>query len=369
MKEEINLTLPIKYSITDQALTKLGEDYAVLPADLTVKENYSFIKGGLSKIRKFKGEVETKRKELKKDALEYGRKVDSAARIIKNRLLDIEAPIKKAKTDFDTAVEIAKRKAERLETERTEKIFERIAEIKSIVETHLQKTSTEISATISELKDDDLIWAEEFVQKAENCKVETLKNLQELFLMKKENEKAEQDRLEFEKERKEQEEIKRQADLKAEEKKRQADLKLAEENKKHAEEIAAQRRELARQRRELADQQEEITAQKRAVKAAEEKAEQERLAKIEAEKEKKRAERVEKENRIKEEAETKAEKEKKEAEAKAEKETLKKAKAMDEENFKLTLKEILPYVKSNKAGADLLNKIRSGLVKHVTWKI
>ena len=119
--EEVRLdSSVIKYSVTEQSLKEIEEQYhpSLIPADLSDKENYEMVRKGIAHVRGLRGDVESKRKELKKDALEFGRKVDEAAKQIKDRLLAVETPMKEAKQNYDTAIEIAKREAARKEEER-----------------------------------------------------------------------------------------------------------------------------------------------------------------------------------------------------------------------------------------------------------
>jgi len=337
--KEINLTLPIVYSVDEQKIIQLKQKYAVLPTDLEVKENYTFIKEGIAKIRKCRSEVEQRRKELKKDALEYGRNVDFVAKEIKKRLLAIETPMKQLKTDFDTKKEIERREKIRKEEERLEKIHEGIAGIKTLIDVGISQKSTEIQTAISQLENNNVEdWAQEFTEKALEAKKNTLAKLNELYSMKLQSEQAEEERRKREEERK-----------KREEEDRKAALKLAEENKRREAELAEQQRQIEAQKKALAEQQRQIEAEKR-------KAEQERLKAEKLKKEKEEAER-----RKKEQERLKAERLKKE------KEEAEKRKKLDQEYFYQTIDIILPYVKSKKAGTTLLNEVRSNKIAHLRW--
>jgi len=312
--KEINLMPPIVYSVTEQALQQLEQEYANFPTNLEVKENYNFVKKGIATIRKYRSEVEQRRKELKKDALEYGRKVDATAKEIKERLLAIEKPMKKLKKDFDMQEEIKRREEIRKEKERLEKIHERIAGIKSLIDISISQSSTEIQAAITQLESDNVEdWAQEFTEKALETKKNTLAKLTELYDMKVQSERAE------------------------------------EEREKREKELAAQKAEIEAQKEALAEQQRQIEAEKR-------KAEQERLRAEQLKREKEEAER------------RKAEQERLKAEKlKKEKEEAEKRKKLDQEYFCQTLDIILPYVKSKKAGTTLLNEIRENKIAHLRW--
>lgn len=207
----------IKFSITEQALSTIEDTYHVnnLPADLSIKENYVMVHDAVSYIRKHRSAVENHRKDLKHDALEYGRKVDSAAREIKDRLLAVELPWKDAKTAHDTAIEIAKREAAAKEEARIDAINERIANIKALVTSGVSANSKTIKGCLDDLENKSYEWADEFAVKALSITLETKKKLTELYELKIQSETAEAKRIEreaMEAEQREQERIKREAE-------------------------------------------------------------------------------------------------------------------------------------------------------------
>jgi len=279
-----NLNSLINYNVTDAAITALAEKYERFPTDLSVKDNYDIVKSGVSEVRTLRSEVESRRKDLKKDALEYGRKVDSAANGIKERLLAIETPMKEAKKEFDTKQEIEKREIARKEEERVDTIQSNIASIRSLVEANISSPSSNINDIITGLgKEDPKLWADEFAEKAGSVITETLNKLKELYTMKFNAEMAA--------EVAEQEREEREANEAAARKEREEEnTRVAAENATKEAELAKERKELARMKAEL--EAAEVAQQKAlddATKAKEEainkvkeaKEEKERLARIE----------------------------------------------------------------------------------------
>lgn len=186
-------TQVIKFSITEQALSTIEDTYHVknLPIDLLIKENYAMVYNAVSYIRKQRGAVENHRKDLKHDALEYGRKVDSAAREIKDRLLAVELPWKDAKTAHDTAIEIAKREAAAKEEARIDAINEKIANIKALVTSGVSADSTTIKGYLDKLENETCVWADEFTNKAVAHTIEVRAKLTELYELKLQSETVE----------------------------------------------------------------------------------------------------------------------------------------------------------------------------------
>jgi len=139
-----------------------------IPKDLANKENYAKVKQGLAVGRKLKSTLENWRKAEKKDALDYGRKVDGHAKGIKARVLAVYDPMHQAKAAHDTAVEIAKREAKEAEEKRIQDIADRIAAVKAAPGANIDSDSDQLSQVIRTINDTvtDCSWAEEFEDKA-----------------------------------------------------------------------------------------------------------------------------------------------------------------------------------------------------------
>lgn len=125
------LNTPIVYSVTDEALKILEEKWQDVP-DCADRESYELVRVGISEVVGLRTSVEKRRKELKSDSLEYGRRVDSAAKVIKDRLMAIETPLKDAKGKIDDAKRLEKERKAQVERERVEAIQIRIQAIKDL---------------------------------------------------------------------------------------------------------------------------------------------------------------------------------------------------------------------------------------------
>ena len=235
----------ISYSVTMAQIAKLAKEYKEVPADLTVKANYALVKKATSQLRGLRGEVEARRKELKSDALVYGRKVDAAAKEITEKLVEIEEPFATAKKEFDTRIELEKREKALAEERRVDGINARIAAISVLVQAHISSSSDVIKQEIDKLSFmSDTDWADEFREKASLVLSETHLKLGELYTMKLNAETAEADRLAAEAKRKEEEEsarVARDAELEKQRLELEAERdRLAAENKRIADEAAVQ---------------------------------------------------------------------------------------------------------------------------------
>jgi len=250
-------TSVISYDVSEASLKEMESRLVVkkMPTDLSVKKNYDIVKEAVKETRVLRGKVEDRRKNLKSDALEYGRKVDAKAKSIKDRLLAIEEPIKKLKTDHDTKVEIAKREKARIEEERVSLISTKISNIRALVGGNVSSTSAQIKEALDLLAAGGTTeeWADEFADTATEATTEAKEKLTELFDLKLAAE-------EVDKKAKEDE-----AKRKADEKKAQA--VRDEEAKKLKVKLEKEREQIAKDKIEIAKAQKEIAAAKAKLKA------------------------------------------------------------------------------------------------------
>ena len=103
--------LVVQYDVSVEAIAQLAEDLAGVTFD--TPEKY---KDGVKKIAQVRGmrtAVEKRRKDLKASSLEFGRKVDAAARTLTDRLEAIETPLLAAKKAVDDEDERLKKEKER----------------------------------------------------------------------------------------------------------------------------------------------------------------------------------------------------------------------------------------------------------------
>ena len=109
MSEQVE-GLVIQYNVTDAAIAEIAEQFK--DTDASTPDGYKEAVAGIRCTRELRGEVETRRKELKADALTYGRRVDKEAKRITDSLWAIEHPLKLGKAGVDDAKAKAKREAE-----------------------------------------------------------------------------------------------------------------------------------------------------------------------------------------------------------------------------------------------------------------
>jgi len=82
----------VKYSVTDAAINKMEKEYLPLKLNgIDDKDGFKKIVEYKKNVRAVRLEVESERKNLKAEALEYGRQVDKESNRIKDRLAPIEA--------------------------------------------------------------------------------------------------------------------------------------------------------------------------------------------------------------------------------------------------------------------------------------
>lgn len=230
---ELNTDTMIVYSVTDQGLALLKEELTGLDA----AQDYEACRKGIATCRQLRVEVEKKRKELKADALEYGRKVDGEAKRITAALEAIEQPLQLSKDAVDNEKLRIKREKEEAEKAKIE------AELKAKRDAEEAKLKAEREAEAARLAEErKRLEAEQRAlveaRRAEQARVEA--EQAKLLAAKK----AEQDRIDAERRKlaAEKAEIeKQQAVIRAEQETaaRIERERVAAEERRKAEEIAA----------------------------------------------------------------------------------------------------------------------------------
>ena len=114
MPDDITTSLGVADAVIDELREKYGE--------LKASDNagYHAVRLAIADVRKVRVDVEKARKDLKADALEYGRKVDAEAKRVTALLLEIEEPLKAEKARIDDAKETARREKEEAERKQIE---------------------------------------------------------------------------------------------------------------------------------------------------------------------------------------------------------------------------------------------------------
>ena len=147
--------LPKKFDMTQVKLNQLAEDYApnMIPQALAVgDEGYQEIHHKVMAITKVRTGTEKIRKGLKADSLAWGRMVDSYAKGITEKLIEIEAPWRKAKLDLEEAERKASEAKLAAEQERQARIEKSLADIRALAEGLIGAGSAHIGANIETLE-------------------------------------------------------------------------------------------------------------------------------------------------------------------------------------------------------------------------
>jgi len=292
-----------KFNVTDAKISELREKYK----DAT---EYDLVKEGVSETRIILSKVESTRKELKADALEWGKMVDGEAKRIKAAVQEIQEPMKIVKKTFEDEKEEKRQAKKQAEATRVYAIRCKIDELKcpKFLVIGGEFDMEDVQDSIKELESKEITTAEfeEMIIEATKVKNETIHNLnlllerltreaEEKVRIATEHEKLELDRKKFEAEQKikEEEDRKRreeeQAKINAERRQLEAEQKQQQlANKIEQDKLAKQKKDMEEERRKERAAAEKIRMEKEAkVKAeqeAEEKAFREKLKKIDDEK-------------------------------------------------------------------------------------
>lgn len=118
----IDKNLPIDLGVADEIISGLKGRLTGLTAN--TYDGYQMVKAGIAEARTFRTGVEKARKELKKSALDWGRKVDTEAKRVTDLIMQIETPLREEKSRIDDEAERKRKaveKAERLAAEAKER--------------------------------------------------------------------------------------------------------------------------------------------------------------------------------------------------------------------------------------------------------
>lgn len=107
-------TIQVVYPITEADITARFAGYAELTADSP--QGYKAVQAAIGELRSARVDVEKRRKDLKAESLEYGRRVDEVAKYLTGLIEAIEHPLKAKKAAVDE--EKARVKAEKEAAER-----------------------------------------------------------------------------------------------------------------------------------------------------------------------------------------------------------------------------------------------------------
>ncbi len=233
---------PIQFNVTDAAIAELRVKHNVTPITNTkeLKENAASI----AVIRTLRVNVDKRRKELKKEANEYGKKVQTEANRITGELESIEQPLNDAKDAYEAKKAAVAAEKKRKEEERVQTIKDKINEIKAYPANFIFKGSNipQIKKAIERLlfvKDE--FDYQEFASEVLQVKTKAIEELKQLQTNREDLEKEE----------------------------KEAEAKRIELAKQEAE-LKAERDKLAKERKAIANAQAALQAEKDAVKAKQE---------------------------------------------------------------------------------------------------
>lgn len=281
----------IKYNITDSAIAKMESEYMGLVVQgLDDEAGFKMVHQARMVVKGHRVAVEKRRKELKSDALEYGRKVDSEARKIMGKLEPIESHLQAEEDKVTKEQERIRQAKIEAEQKRIEKIRQLIDSIKAFSNIDLMLPSIKIKKTLATV-DSLLISEETFMEFTDEARSEFVntKNKVEAALNK---------RLAYEDE---------QAKAKSEAERLEA---IRKEQEAEAAKQAEERRKIEEAQRKIETEKARIEAEKKAEQERKDREEFERkaeeVARIQAEKEaKEKVEREARERKEREEAEAK----------------------------------------------------------------
>jgi hypothetical protein len=110
-------SLVVSFPVTEQQLAEIKQTLTGLTVE---KDGYETVRKGIASTRELRGRVEARRKELKEDALNWGRKVDAAAKVIIESLEASRMPLKLEKKKADDEKERKRKEAEEAEPAKIE---------------------------------------------------------------------------------------------------------------------------------------------------------------------------------------------------------------------------------------------------------
>jgi chromosome segregation ATPase len=240
----------VEYNITDAAIKKLYKKYSGLT--ITDKASYDTVRSALSNVRGIRVDVEHTRKDLKADALEWGKKVDAEAKRITGKLLPLENELKATKKAEDDRKAAIKAEKARQEAARINGISDKISKIRGMSASLLSYTADELrelSAQVEAVEinpEGFMEFTADANQTKHDASIEIAKALTERLRLDKEDaeRRAETERLKIEREK-----------LEAERKEQEAERREIEEEKAWlAAEQKAEQDRLETERREIEEE-------------------------------------------------------------------------------------------------------------------
>jgi len=272
-------TQVVNYNVEEAAIAKMENDYMALTVKgLDDEEGFKAVHKARMVVKGIRIDVEKRRKALKADALEWGKKVDSEAKRIFNRIEPIETHLTKQEEVITKEQERIRAEKERKLQEAAQARCDTMARIGVALSYAQSLTMTEddfapiLADALARYDAEQALIAEE--KRLEQERIETERKSREAEAAKLAEERAEIEKLRAEQDRIQKEE---EAKLRAEREKIEAERR-AVENARHEQEHKAAVEAAKKEAAEKAIRE----AKEQAEREAREKAEAERLAKEEA---------------------------------------------------------------------------------------
>jgi septal ring factor EnvC (AmiA/AmiB activator) len=264
----------IDYGVTADELAALASSFKDITS-IESRKDYDAAQAAVTRLTRARTSVESRRKELKKESLEFGRLVDSTGKELMAVVEPEEQRLKALVDEVKAKKAAEKAERERIEKERVDAILNAIADIEKVPATLQRASSSEVLTARDALEARELTEDEfaEFTERAFDTKHQVLQELNELYAGAlhdekiAEKEKAEREAQEAAQKAESERLAKERAELEAKQK------EIDAENQRKADELAKQQAEIQAER-------DRIEAEKR---AEVERVEKERIAKERAE--------------------------------------------------------------------------------------
>jgi len=181
----------VKYDVTSAEIALLQEKYkGYEDKDMEDPAEYELVHDGERETKKLRLSIEARRKELKADALAYGKRVDSGAKEVTAPIKAIEQKLHEKRRQHDMKQEIAQREEQRLEQERIDNATEKLIAIRQSAADYMQSSVDEIDVVIGVLELEKPSDYNEFEKDIELAVREAIVSLRELRTMKNHMENA-----------------------------------------------------------------------------------------------------------------------------------------------------------------------------------
>lgn len=141
----------VEYGITDAAIAELRERLGGLK--IVTAEDYKTVAGAIAEVRTLRVGVDKKRKELKADAMAWGKKVDVEAKRITEQLVEIEGPLKLERTRVDDEKEAEKALLAQQKQDRIDELRGMVESIRILGNSVYGKASDVIEVIIDQLQE------------------------------------------------------------------------------------------------------------------------------------------------------------------------------------------------------------------------